>query len=124
MAIQEANAGLEPIVPGWSLSRDSHYQLSNRFAWSWKIAELGTPVILVYLGFLNAGEMIDQGPPFHSAREWNDVVRSYARGVVPDDAWDTQVGTRKGGVGTAFVCPLVTRPRPLRYFRLPGNAYV
>ncbi len=92
-AIQEANAGLEPIVPGWSLSRDSHYQLSNRFAWSWKIAELGVPVVLVYLGFLNAEEMIDQGPTFHSAREWNDVVQTYAHGVVPDEIWGTRVET-------------------------------
>ena len=56
-AIQQANHGLEPLLPGWDLSRDSHYQLSNRFAWSWKIASMGVPVVLVYLGFLNADEM-------------------------------------------------------------------
>ncbi len=93
-AINEANAGLDAILPGWPLSLDSQYQLSNRFAWSWMVAELGTPVILVYLGFLNAGEMEDQGPSFHSAREWNDSVRRYASGVVPDKAWSTRMETR------------------------------
>ena len=46
-AIEEANQGLNGITPGWNLSRGSHYQLSNRFAWAWKIASLGVPTILV-----------------------------------------------------------------------------
>ena len=54
-AIAEANAGLELAAGNpWGISRDSHYQLSNRFAWAWKLASLGVPVVLVYLGFLNA----------------------------------------------------------------------
>ncbi len=93
-AIREANDGLNLFMPGWALSRDSHYQLSNRFAWSWKVADLGTPVILVYLGFLNAEEMADQGPQFSSARDWAEVVRSYASGVVPDEAWTRGLETR------------------------------
>ena len=63
-AIAEANEGLR-LVNGrpWALSRDSHYQLPNRFAWAWKLASLGIPVVLVYLGFLNAVEMTDRGRP-------------------------------------------------------------
>jgi crotonobetainyl-CoA:carnitine CoA-transferase CaiB-like acyl-CoA transferase len=34
-------------LPGWSLSVDSHYQICNRFAWAWKIASLGVPVVLI-----------------------------------------------------------------------------
>jgi len=41
----------------WQLSRDSLYQLANRFAWAWKIASLGVPVALVYLGFIAADQM-------------------------------------------------------------------
>lgn len=93
-AIREANAGLNTILPSWSLSRDSHYQLSNRFAWGREVAELGMPAILVYLGFLNADEMADQGQPFHSARGWADAVRTYASGIVPGDAWDARMETR------------------------------
>jgi len=54
IAIEQANTGLNSVLNGWALSRDSHYQLSNRFAWSWKLTNLGMPVVLVYLGFLNA----------------------------------------------------------------------
>jgi len=90
-AIREANAGLNTILPGWGLSQDSHYQLCNRFAWSWKIATLGVPVLLVYFGFLNAEEMADQGEPFHSTDEWADLVRGHAHGIVPDCAWKTRL---------------------------------
>ena len=31
-AIQEANIGLDSVLTGWNLARDSRYQLSNRFA--------------------------------------------------------------------------------------------
>ncbi len=86
-AIQEANVPLNEILSGWGLSRDSHYQLSNRFAWAWKLASLGVPVILVYLGFLNADEMSDRGRPFHSADDWEGAVRTHSAGVVPDNVW-------------------------------------
>src|SRR5207248_2297096 len=29
----------------WALSRDHHYQMSNRFAWAWKLTELAVPVV-------------------------------------------------------------------------------
>jgi len=83
-AIEEANRGLNAQSTGWKLSHKTHYQLCNRFAWSWKLASLGIPVILVYLGFLNADEM---PVPFSSADEWSVAVREYSRGVVPDSAW-------------------------------------
>ncbi len=56
-AISEASLGLKDTMDGWNLSRDSHYQLANRFAWAWKLASMGVPVVLVYLGFLGAAEM-------------------------------------------------------------------
>jgi hypothetical protein len=38
------------------ISRDNRYQMSNRFAWSWKLASVGVPVVLVYLGFVGAAD--------------------------------------------------------------------
>jgi len=65
VAIQSASDGLRGSTSiSWKLSRDSHYQLSNRFAWAWKLTELGFPVVLIYLGFLNAKEMGPKGKPF------------------------------------------------------------
>jgi hypothetical protein len=87
-AIQEASEALNAILPGWSLSRDSHYQLANRFAWSWKIASLGVPVILVYLGFLCADEMCDKGQLFADPDAWENSVKEWSRGIVPEAAWN------------------------------------
>jgi hypothetical protein len=93
-AIQEANAGLNSICPGWSITRDSHYQLSNRLAWAWKVASLGVPVILVYLGFLHAEEMRRCGTPFSSAGEWQSFILNHAKRLVPQNVWDTRLQTR------------------------------
>lgn len=63
-AIELARIGLSRAMPGeWGVSRDSRYQLSNRFAWSWKLTTHGVPVVLVYLGFLSADEMEDCARP-------------------------------------------------------------
>ena len=87
-AIREANDGLNKVQNGWALSHKSHYQLCNRFAWSWKLATLGIPVALVYLGFLNADEMQN---PFPDAQSWDDAVRDYAKDLVPDSVWSSKL---------------------------------
>ena len=56
--IREANSGLSTLTEfGWALSHEHRYQMANRFVWSWKLTELGYPVVLIYLGFLGAEEM-------------------------------------------------------------------
>lgn len=80
-AITEANAGLRDVTGhSWQLSTADHYQLSNRFAWSWKLAKLKIPVALVYLGFLDAVEMNDKGTPFRSDEDWTDALHEYCSG--------------------------------------------
>jgi hypothetical protein len=76
----------QKLGEGWKLSIDSHYQLSNRFAWAWKVASLGVPVVLVYLGFLNAHEM---GKPFTSHEGWERSLLTYADGTVPRSVWNS-----------------------------------
>ena len=90
-AIAEANGALNGILPGWALSRDHCYQLSNRIAWSWKLARLSVPVVLVYLGFLNANEMADRGQPFVAASDWELNLRRHTHGIVPGDAWEKRL---------------------------------
>ena len=87
-AVRAANDGLNMVQDGWNLSHESHYQLCNRFAWSWKVATLGFPVVLVYLGFLNADEMRD---PFLNAQSWDNAVRNYAEGFVPESVWESKL---------------------------------
>jgi hypothetical protein len=83
----EATTALNKLLHGWNLSSQTHYQLCNRFAWTWKLASLGIPVVLVYLGFLNAAEMEDQGRPFSSNGDWQALMRAHSSGIVPNDAW-------------------------------------
>jgi hypothetical protein len=100
-ACREASDALNGVLPGWALSTESHYQLCNRFAWSWKLASLGIPVVLVYLGFLHAEEMRDQGLPLDSAEDWDRLVRDHSHGIVPPSVWDRAIsiqGTSVRGV--------------------------
>lgn len=88
-ALEEANSGLQKVTGGsWNLSTEHHYQLSNRFAWSWKLAALGIPVVLLYLGFLNADEMQDGGYPFRSVCDWKRKLMNYCSGVVDETCWN------------------------------------
>ena len=87
--MQEANNSLLAETKlSWSLSIEHHYQMSNRFAWAWKLTELGIPVILVYLGFLNAEEMCDQGVPFADHRSWENLVKSQSTTLFPGNVWN------------------------------------
>ncbi len=72
----------------WALSHDWNYQMSNRFAWAWKLTQLGVPVVLVYLGFLNAREMFDRGRTFASAGDWQAVVDAHSRPLFPASIWN------------------------------------
>jgi hypothetical protein len=87
-ALDEANAGWNDLMPGFNLSADSHYQLSNRFAFAWKIAMMGTPVILVYLGFIDAFEMADgKRALIKDHDQWQRCVIQKSAGVIPVQAW-------------------------------------
>ena len=88
--IEEANDGLRLLTGdmGWLLSRDSCYQMPNRFTWAWSLASLGTTVVMVYLGFLNANEMSDIGESFRRHADWVECVKTHTRGKIPGGAWD------------------------------------
>ena len=83
-AIKEANAALtmETKLP-WALSRDRCYQMSNRFAWSWKLRELGYSVILVYLSPLKAVK-------------WKRLVHEHSKPLFPAKVWDQPLRTAYG----------------------------
>lgn len=88
-AIEEARKGLEASSgKEWAISRDHHYQVSNRFAWSWKLASLGIPVVLVYLGFINAGEMKDRGPLIDSQQTWERTVKGHTAEIMDPSHWE------------------------------------
>ena len=88
-AIAKANTRLGHVVGGqWGLTMDSHYQLANRLVWSWKLASLGIPVVLVYLGFLHASDMVDgKRTLLTSERQWRTAVMDHGRGFVDEGCW-------------------------------------
>ncbi len=92
-AIAEASRGLNSIIPGWQLCCESHYQVSNRFAWAWKLATLGVPTVLIYLGFIGATEMSDRGRVFQSRQDWQSAVHAHTKGIVPTGAWGQMIHT-------------------------------
>jgi hypothetical protein len=85
---KEASTALNSYLPGWALSATSHYQFCNRFSWAWKLASLGIPVVLVYLGFLDAEEMHDA---LRSAWDWREIVQAHGKGIVPEAVWDAPI---------------------------------
>jgi hypothetical protein len=89
--MSEASLGLKDTMDGWNLSHDSHYQLANRFAWAWKLASMGVPVVLVYLGFLGAAEMKDRGEPFADYADWSRIVLEHSQNIVPERAWGRDI---------------------------------
>lgn len=88
-AILEADTALNRQLPGFALSIDTHYQISNRFAWSWKIASLGVPVILVYLGFLDAAELAGK-KTLPTGETWSQAVLARSEGIIPAEAWSAR----------------------------------
>lgn len=75
----------------WELSCDRCYQMSNRFAWAWKLTDLGVPVVMVYLGFLNADEMGGNGSnAIIDHMTWEAMVKTHSRALCPTEVWNRQ----------------------------------
>lgn len=87
MALGEATVACNALTPGFALSANSHYQLSNRVAFAWKLAKMGIPVVLVYLGFIDAHEMRDDYKLLKDHAQWRYRVLAASEGTVPAKAW-------------------------------------
>jgi hypothetical protein len=106
-AISEACSQLRRISANVAISRDSHYQLSNRVAFAWKLASLGVPTVMIYLGFVGDAGIAEAGEPFNDAAHWNDVFAAYAHSLVPKELFERRIDC-----GTAPMWLLV-RSRPV-----------
>jgi hypothetical protein len=80
----------------YKLSADDHFQLSNRIAWSIKLASLGIPVVLIYLGFLNTKEMTisKDDSLLSNAKEWETLVTKYSKDIDFED-WSKKISGEK-----------------------------
>jgi hypothetical protein len=113
-SIQEAGSALsEQTNLKWALSRDCCYQMSNRFAWAWKLTQLGKPVVLVYLGFLDCGEMQD-GPDktlIASQPAWQQMIEDHSRQLFPYEVWNREWHLH----GQSFIPLVRTYNQPLAH---------
>ncbi len=115
-AIQEACEGWRLLDKRVSITRDSHYQLANRLSFTWKLAELGIPVVLLYLGFTGDEGIRDAGLPFADDADWQSAFAEHVEGVVPLELFD---GRRKAGSKPVW---LVLRSRPVIEASPPSGA--
>ena len=84
-AIDEACAGWRRTDPRVRISRDTHYQLANRLAFTWKLASLGISVVLLYLGFTGDQGIRDAGKPFADDADWHRAFENYVEHSFPVD---------------------------------------
>ena len=109
-AIDQACVALGDITDlAWGIQRDSYYQLSNRFAWAWKLASLGIPVVLLYLGFLNAEDMQAKGKEIYQNQA--DLLREFQSDditrIVPFEAWEKPLGINDTAGNKTLFIPLL-----------------
>lgn len=97
-AIEEAGTALRATLPDVRISRDSHYQLSNRIAFGWKLASLGVPTVVVYLGFVGDSGIADAGEPFSDEAHWRRVFAGYASPVAPNRLFERAINCGRASV--------------------------
>lgn len=84
-AIDQARSEINRTLTKVSISRDNCYQLSNRIAHAWWLASKGIPVVLLYLGFLNAEDMNYGGRVlFKKPADWEECFMNHAKQVGVD----------------------------------------
>ena len=88
-AIAEAAEELAVLGHATQISADAHYQLSNRLAFTWKLASLGVPTVLIYLGFLGDTGLGAGFRPFLSHDDWKAVLTAHAHGVGAESLFET-----------------------------------
>ncbi|OGV61157.1 MAG: hypothetical protein A2498_12845 [Lentisphaerae bacterium RIFOXYC12_FULL_60_16] len=111
-AINAAASALTRTHLGIAISRDRCYQLSNRIAMAWKLASMGIPNTLVFLGFVNDNEIAKDY--FTDANNWQQAFDTYVAGCFPFVLIDRDIPCGKASFRVISDCLSVKRPsRPL-----------
>jgi len=101
--ISEACQSLNKKIPGVNIQRDSHYQLANRIAFAWKLAQCGMSAVLLYLGFIGDSGISDVGVPFRDNDHWQRVMGAYMQGILPQSFPETRIEFESAGSMTMLV---------------------
>jgi hypothetical protein len=109
-AIASANRALNAVTPGTALSADRNYQLANRVAHAWWLANKGIPVVLVYLGFLKDATLGAAVNTFTDHADWLSHFRKHCEGTLPE-----------GFAGRWISCGAASLYLLVRSLELPGG---
>jgi hypothetical protein len=110
-AIEQACDALKSHIHGICINRDRHYQVSIRIAFAWKLASLGVPVVLIYLGFLNDTGMRN---PFVDENNFRKVMSDYLSAVFPITFLGKAILCGDARMQLIFRChPILTSSKPL-----------
>lgn len=90
-AIADACGALRLVNQATAIGCETHYQLSNRVAFAWKLANLGVPTVLMYLGFIGDEGIADAGEPFRDDSHWHAVFLEYSQSVVPPHLFERRL---------------------------------
>lgn len=90
-AIADASKGWKELDGRFNLEADSHYQLANRLAFTWKLATLGVPTALVYLGFTGDEGIEDVGGRFLDDQHWRECFTAHAGSTMPVELLDRRL---------------------------------
>lgn len=105
--VREADAALNKLCDGvFNLSMNSHYQLVNRVAYAWKLADLGLPVVLLYLGF--TGDAYFDADYIRDDAHWQRVMGGYIQGILPQ-----QFPERVHSLGNGSTLQMLVRSLPV-----------
>jgi hypothetical protein len=96
-AIAEANSALQASVPGILLRRDACYQLSNRIAFAWKLASLGIPTALIYLGFIGDDRIGTDDHRLRTPSDWYSAFDAHTAEHFPADQQGRQIDCGAAG---------------------------
>ena len=100
--IARASKRLSQLGHGpFSLSHESHYQLSNRLTCAALLADMGYHVVLMYLGF--TGDTYFTDDYFRSPEHWQRVFGGYLQNVVPQRFPEQRCEMDNGGALTLVV---------------------
>lgn len=95
-AINEANSFIKNTHSKIAISRDNCYQLSNRVAHAYWLANQGIPVVLVYLGFLNCNDIdYNNRKLFKTDEDWQSCFKEHAQKVGVDTITDKWINCGK-----------------------------
>lgn len=89
-AIGEASEALSQLHVTSPFSASSHYQFANRLAFVWKLASLGIPTALLYLGFVGDRGLDEGLRPFKDDREWLNSFGDHVSSILPSKAADIE----------------------------------